>query len=826
MKILKKVLLYTLVALLVIFIGLFSSAILFKDRIIQRFISEANKDLSTPVKIGKIEVSVLEDFPNLSIVLTDVYIEDSHPGEYPLLTARRVSFVLNVVEVWNGQYTIRGLKVVDSETNLKINEAGKSNYTIVKSDAEGGSGSVSFDLQKVSLKNTLVTYLDQALVQHHEFSSANLLASITAENHQYHIEAEGDVVIEQIGVGKSIYLQKKIFDVKALLDYNDSAKSLIVLPSVLALEEAQFELSGTYAFKEKNLIDLHTVGQDTDIKTLLSFFPESSVENFKKYKSQGDVYFDLKLTGEISKQKSPFLSIGFGLRNVSLQHTGLQSSIENANLEGSFATSSLSRMNHAELFLKDISGIFNGDSVKGNFSISNFEDPYVRADFHGEVDAKNILKFFPMNDVSELSGRIKANVSMSGMIEMLKDKATAQQVRTDGTVELKNLDFQLGKNHLRFRNLNGGLQFNNNDLAMSDLRGQFENSDFLLNGFFKNIVTFLIFEDQPIGIEADLKSEFLDVDQLFAIGFGSEQKGPYQFSISRNLNLNFNCNVKRMQYKRFFPTEVKGDLLVKGQVAVSRNIQLNALDGALTLSGIVDAKNPKAIDLISSVKLNNIDIDSLFYVFEDFHQDFIGYKYLKGKTYADINFEATLNEALHIFSETLVADASITIKKGELNNFGPMQKLNKYLDDEGLSKLRFADMKNDIHIENKTILMPPMEILSNVTRLQLSGTHTFDGQIDYRVIAPLKNKKKIDPDEAFGSIEEDTKGKMKVYLKIIGTTDKYEVVYDKDAVKKKIGNDLKKEVQELKDAFKLKGKKKKKELELEKDDYFDWKDDH
>lgn len=820
MKILKKALLYTLAAFLVILIGLFSSAVIFKDRIIQRFIAEVNKNLSTPVKIGKIDISLLESFPNLSIVLNDVYVEDSHPGEYPLLTAHMVSFTLNVVEVWNGQYTIRGLKVVDSETNLKINEAGNSNYTIVKSGS--GGGSVSFDLKNVSLKNTLVTYLDQSIVQHHEFSSANLLASISADHDQYRIAAEGDVVIEQIGVGKSIYLRKKIFDVKALLDYNDTAKSIKIQPSVLMLAEAQFELSGSYEFKDKNKIDLHTTGKDTDIQTLLSFFPESSAENFKKYKSKGDVYFDLKLTGEISKQKSPFLTMAFGMRNVSLQYSGLQSHIEGANLEGSFATPSLSRMNHAELFLKNISGVLNGDSVNGNFSMSNFEDPYVRADFHGEVNADELQKFFPMKDVRELSGRIKANVSLSGMIEMLKNKSTAQQVRTEGTVELKDLDFLLGKDQWHFRNLNGGLRFNNNDLAMSDLRGQFENSDFLLNGFFKNIVTFLIFEDQPIGIEADLKSEFLDIDQLFAIGFGSQQKGPYQFSISRNLNLNFNCDVKRMQFKKFFPTDVRGDLLVKGEVAVSRNIQLNAMGGALTLSGIVDAKNPKAIDLISSVKLNNIDIDSLFYVFGDFNQDFIGYKVLKGKAFADINFEATLNEALHIFSETLIADASIIIKKGELNNFGPMQKLNKYLDDEGLSKLRFADLKNDIHIENKTIFMPPMEISTNVTRLQLSGTHTFDKQIDYRVIAPLRNKKKIDPDEAFGSIEEDTKGQSKVYLKIVGTTDKYDVLYDKDAVKKKIGKDLKREVQELKDAFKLKGKKKKKELELEKEDYFDW----
>ena len=127
-----------------------------------------------------------------------------------------------------------------------------------------------------------------------------------------------------------------------------------------------------------------------------------------------------------------------------------------------------------------------------------------------------------------------------------------------------------------------------------------------------------------------------------------------------------------------------------------------------------------------------------------------------------------------------------------------------------------------MHIEKRTIYIPLMEVRSNVTTIHLSGTHTFDQQIDYRVVAPLWNKKKVDPDEAFGAIEEDNTGKAKIFLKIVGNTDNYSVSYDKGAVKKKIAGDLKKEVQELKDAFKNKGKKKKKELELEKEEYFDW----
>jgi len=252
---------------------------------------------------------------------------------------------------------------------------------------------------------------------------------------------------------------------------------------------------------------------------------------------------------------------------------------------------------------------------------------------------------------------------------------------------------------------------------------------------------------------------------------------------------------------------------------------MNTMGGTLTLNGIVDAKNSKAIDVISSFKLDGQHVDSIFYVFENFYQTFIEDKHLKGRAYATVDLEMTLNEKLNLIAPTLIADISANIKNGELNNFEPMQKLNKYLDDEGLSKLRFADLKNDIHIEKQTIYLPQMEVKTNVTTIQLSGTHTFDQHIDYRVVAPLRNKKKIDPDEAFGAIEEDSSGKSKIFLKITGTTDVYEVSLDKDAVKKKIASDLKKEVQELKDAFKLKGQKKKKELELTEEE-FDWEIDN
>lgn len=822
MKTLKKVLLYFSLTIGVVVIAFTASVFLFKDRIIQEFIREANKNLNTPVKIGKIEIATWADFPNLAIVFTDVYIEDGLPGENALLTAKTISFYINPMEVWSGKYAIRGLQVTDSETNLRINALGKNNYTILKESSDSAkTGSIRFDLKNVKLKNTKVSYEDKKAKQAHLFSSEQLTASISITDQRYAITGKGDVTTGQIGIGSNVFLKNKSFEVISVLTYDDQLKQVFIDSSTITVKESTFSVTGNYLFLKKNIIDIAATGKDTNIGTLLSLLPEHLTKNLTQYQSEGDVFFNLKLKGEISDNHSPFISVSFGCQNTTLFHPDYNTKIEHANLDGSFASASMTDLSKGELFLKNITGELNKRAFQANLSLQNLEDPYVNFDFKGELDAASLLNFYPVEQIKDLEGSITADVSFLGKVGLLRNKSTAQQVRADGTIEIKDLNFKAGKHNLQFNHLNGSLQFNNNDLALSNVGGLFENSDFVLNGFFKNSITFLLFENQPIGIEADLKSNFLDLDKLFEIGLRENGANSFGFTISPNLHLNFNCDVKAMKYKRFSPQQVKGDLLVKNQMAVSRNINLKAMGGDITLSGIVDAKNPKAIDVVSGIKLNGVHVDSVFYIFENFHQDFIEATHLKGQAFADISMEMTLNEKLKLFPETLVADISVTAKNGELNNFAPLQKLNKYLDDEALNKLRFADLKNDIHVENKVIYIPQMEIKTNATTLLLSGTHTFDQHINYRVSAPLRNKKKIDPDEAFGAIEEDGTGKTKIFLKITGTTDDYEVSLDKEAVKKKIASDFKKEVQELKDAFKQKGKKKKKELELSEEE-FDW----
>jgi len=828
LKLLRRVLFYLTLFIGVVVIALTVSVFLYKDRIINQFIRQANKQLNTPISIKRMDVSVFQQFPQLSIVFHDVYVEDSHPGQYPLLTAKKVSFQLNPLEVWGGNYTIKGMKIHHGEANLKIDENGGNNYTIIKKQtgSKGSQGAIGFALSNVSLYNTTAHYVDLRIPQDFTFTSKNLIASIHSSKDIYDIVAKGQLTSEKMMIGNHNYLGGKSFEVESHLIYDDDKKHLTIHPSDLGMKSSSFSVSGTYGWKEKSIIDLTTTGTDTDIQTLLSLLPESKGKKFDKYRSKGNVYFKAHLNGEISASHSPAISIDFGFHDATLFHPDYKTRIENANLKGSFSTRNVNDLMTATLSLKNITGALNKENFHANFVLRNFSDPEVILDFKGKIDAPSVLDFYPVEDIKYVSGSLLVDIAFNGKVNLLKNKNTAQRVSTLGTVDMKGVNLLYGKNNIPLENLQGNLQFNNNDLALSNVTGKLGDSDFLLNGFFKNIITFLLFENQPIGIETDLKAGFIDLNQLFALGFGGSKgetspSDEYTFNLSKNVNLNFNCNIKSLRYKRFHGQAIRGDLLVKNQMAVSRNLSLKTMGGNLSLSGIVDAKNNKAIDVVSTLKLQGINLDSVFYVFENFNQTFIQDRHLKGRATADVNLEMTLNQNLRLFQETLIADIGISIAQGELNNFEPLKKLERYLGDEGLDKLRFSELKNDIHIENKHIYLPQMEVRNNVTDIRISGTHTFQQLIDYRLITPLR-RKRISDVEAEGAFEENAQGHSRLFLKITGTTDDYRIAYDTDAVKQKIVSDLKEEVRELKDAFKSKGKKKDKEIELSKEEYFDW----
>jgi hypothetical protein len=166
---------------------------------------------------------------------------------------------------------------------------------------------------------------------------------------------------------------------------------------------------------------------------------------------------------------------------------------------------------------------------------------------------------------------------------------------------------------------------------------------------------------------------------------------------------------------------------------------------------------------------------------------------------------------LDIDLNSIKTHADVTIENGRLVNFSPMQSLSSFLKVEDLQDIRFQTLHNQIDIANEVIYIPGMEIKSSALDLQLMGTHTFDNEIDYHFTIALadlvaakfkKHNKGYDNQAEFGPVEDDGRGKTKVYVSLTGTVDNPVVKYDKRAMREKIAEDMKMQKAELKQIFK------------------------
>lgn len=825
---LKKILLFSTIGLLLFLATGMTITYVFHDKIIALFIEEANKQIKTPVKVEKIDLSIFEKFPQLTVSLENVWVQEGvQNSTEPLAKAKNIYFVLSPYELLKGNYQINQVHLEEAEVFLKIFPNGFNNYTVFEKDTSSQRDSkLGFQIKTINLKNVFLNYSDIKRDQEYAFIAEDAAARLLSQNNIYDITIDGDILSQQIRVQQQTFFKDKQLKIKTDFNYHANSDSINILPSRISVHDSDFLVEGVYHGAGENYINISATGENTDVQTILSLMSEDIYDKFKVYKSDGNVYFSSKLVGNISEDNSPELTINFGARNASLYHPDINRKIENVNLEGQFYAKKANDLSTASLRLNNVSGQMEGRSFSGNLHLQNFEDYFVSLNLDAEIDARSLLEFYPITSIKKAAGLVDVDISFEGKIKNLRNNNAA--IKTSGEIILKNLQFELTSSKLPFRDFKGSFIFKNDDLAISDFSGYIGSSDFMLNGFFKNIVAYLIFEDQPITIEADLNSHLLDFDELLT---GNVTENPqaqaegeqyYSFKISPKLELAFNCNVDGLKFRRFVGQHIKGKLNVKNQRAQATDINMAAAGGVMKLDGKVDASKENFIEVSTEASFDKIHIDSIFYLFYNFNQDFLVDKHLKGQISAEVNSYMVFDNKLRFNSEKFRSDVGVTIRNGELNDFEPMQKLSKFVAEESLSRLRFSELNNIIKIQDQTIFLPPMEVKSNISTIQVRGTHTFDQKIDYYVKVPLRTFSKKDRDEAFGAIEDTGGGGANLFLTIKGTTDDYDIGYDSKAVKEKIKQDIKKEGQELKEVFQNKGRKEKEDVELNEGEYFDF----
>jgi hypothetical protein len=773
-------------------------------------------------------MNVWTKFPNITFDLHNVQIhESSQLGEDYLCSAEKISFTFDVFQLIFRQYVLKSLTIDKAIVNMVISENGENNFSIFNNnDSDSSKAVFDFSLQQVLLSEVTYRYFDKRNDLKMELFTGKLVNRIRKKGSSLSIHAQGLLKNNQLKIDDISFLSSQAIGLSTRFEYDLSSGLLHFDESRFELNGHLYLLNGDIKTSEEKYMDLMITSQNNNLQALIALLPGKWSAHLKGYRTRGNINFSGSVKGSFGEDISPAVNADFSCNNVTFYHPEYEKSFSEVSLTGSFSNGDLHTLRSSILELNHFSGKIDDHEIEGNLIIHDLKSLETELDLEGTLDFNSFLKTFPLQHVKMGSGIIQFNVHLIGSIRDLKGNKPSN-IRSSGEIVLQDLDFRTAYTELPFTGINGSLFFNNLDMGIHDLHGFVGKSDVKITGMFNNVIPYILYKDRILHIEADLTSNYLDLNELLTLDFSrnpSEIKIDRKFhlGISPKLDIDFNCNIGQADLKRFHGEKIKGHLGIRNQIAVVEDVSMITMGGKLLLSGSIVAKHPVEREFMVDGVLKNIHIDNVFYVFNNFKQDFLIDENLKGQVDATINTYFRMDDNLHFYPESLNTYAEIQIKNGELIQFEPIQSLSKYMKNEDLSHLRFSDLQNAIQINDRTVFIPDMEITSNEYYINVSGTHTFDQLIDYHFRIPLDQFTGDDPDERFGEIDNRNTGSPNLFLKMTGTASDYKVNYDTKAVKEKIREDIKKEGDEIKNMFRKKENDNKNQPELEEDEYFDF----
>ncbi len=821
MRLIKKLILSLFVLLLLGSATGIGIAHFYQDEIEQLVVQNINDQLRTPIEVEDIELSLIKKFPYASLELKNFMTLDAYQKD-TLLKAEKIFLKINALDLYNKSYTLQQLELHNGFARISFNIKGVPNYQIWHSKRDS-SLDRSLDLNHISLNKIHIEYSDAKSNLHISAQALQTELNGTIENGIFSAQINGDFETDFINVSQDKYLEDKILSTWVSLDvskqrstFNGSAKT----------NDLELKFNGNV----KNGYTVNVRGTEIDIKTSLQYVPKKFLSSIESFEFGGTADLNIKVENQNISKLPPAIHADFNIKNGSMQ-SNLPWQIKATELEGIYHNGEQKNNISSIVSLQSINCQVNGKDLNGSLTYSNFNNPYIQAQFNTELNLAEVQQLDYELPLKELSGSAKITANYKGRLGFKNDIVKDfEQAEKSATIQLINTSFQY-KPLALFHSLEGSIKLLNNRLEIDSLKGSTGKESKLK---FVGAIEHLFSQKKELKVTGHLSSDWLKISEMI-IPETNQESTP--FIMPKNILANITTSIKDASYKKFHMSNFQAKTSFSKGVLTAKEVQLNSMSGDITGELALSQTKEGNLRLITTSKLEQINVRQLFYEFENFGQTTMRHKHLRGKTTTDIYLRTEWDNYLNHIPENLYAFFDVKINNGELIEFEPMLLMSDYISVNELKRIRFSTLENQIEVKNRSVEIPFMEIHSSAMDIAGSGTHFFDNTLDYEIEFSLNevmgkrwrknNKKQI---TEFGQIENDgVKGTI-IPLKMTGTVDDPKISFNFNRAKQSVNEGIEKQKQEIKDAFRQEfDRENNSNLDLEKTpDYnniIEWEDD-
>ena len=740
----KRILLLIILLLVLCFLSAFVFVWANQEKIKQVAIKEINKSLLTEVMVKEIDVEFFSSFPMVSVVFSDVVINDVLDSlkQDKFVAVKELGVRFNLFDILSGHYIAKKIFVENGQVNLRINSQGESNYVFWKQSEEKSTDSdFAFALNSVEFKDIEFSFRNDISRLFFKARADEVSAKGDFSSKFQDLDLKADLILEAFAFDelKISNPQSLICDIEA---YNNTEKALLSIKKAeVYLNEMLFDLAGAYSYNNQSMIDLTLLGKQIDLKEVVSIFAFNSQDILKGFQSEGLVNFSLTLKGEFSKSTLPEINANFDIVKGGLRNKKLNVNCQNITLKGSYSNGENRNSKTSQLKIDNFSLKLNNGFFEGRLLVSDFSDIKIDAEVKTSLMLEDIKPFLKQDSLQVLKGNISANLKIKTKIQDFNSLICS------GKAKIKNFGFK-------------------------DLR-----------------LPLVVVDNMSCDITFDTKK--ILIEQLSAL-FNSERLKAS--AIIQDKKIKADVDLNRYKFNDLVLQNIKGKLEYSNNVVSTNDLKFNVFQGGVSTKDCKLIFGEKENVLNASCQVKNINIKQTFKTLKNFSQNVITDKNLEGTLSANGVLNLYFDKNFNFLSDKSSFNINYSISKGRLKDFSLMKKLSLFVEEEALKDVRFENIESSLQLNNSSLNFEPIKIKTNVVDFECFGKHDLDNKIDYQFAINLLRNTKV-----FVKVEgliNDPKFKFNLQSDMKKVKEK--VNQDKSEIIKSIDRDFKLNLEEAK----------------------------
>lgn len=384
-------------------------------------------------------------------------------------------------------------------------------------------------------------------------------------------------------------------------------------------------------------------------------------------------------------------------------------------------------------------------------TVSTTPMTFGKSDATFEAQLSNPLAYF-LTDKS-MSGTMKMRSNYidanEWIVETEETSAAEPIIATDEELESvinnASMDYDLAINQLDYetyqlKDLKSKGSVKANKIKLQSFETKMDDSDIKVNGELVNAYDWI--NDKAV-LEGDIKfeSDLLDLNPFLVEEGSAGDAGEENYvnpSIPDNVDINLRANAGLVKYTNIDLKNVVGDIKVKDNTAFLSGAKADMLGGELDLEGFYAAPPGDKSSFSLKSNVSKFQFQEAFDKFITIQKLAPIAQYINGFFNSTMIISGDLTDDLLPDLGTISASGFIETLNGVVNGLAPLNKISNKLSLDNLSKnITLDNTRNWFEIKDGIVEIKPFEYSYKDIDMKIAGTHAYDQDMNYVIDAAI-----------------------------------------------------------------------------------------